>query len=209
MTAWIDILTWIPYGMMATLFVGVILGLYTSLVNVVAMSLVPKKKYQETTTRSPSVTVWVGSIFVLVSAVAILAIRVLGRRDWALGTWVRTFFVVFAFVIMVVTSSFARQNIHIDDPYAKLSVPNTIINITAACIPIMITVLGSSGVASVIAPGQTGLFPAMVLMCVLCLPCAIGATLVMLFARPAQSANVVYGTLAVIGGLLTVGGLVI
>lgn len=179
-------------------------GLYVSVVNIVIAAMRPQRKYQKTSTFDPAFPAWVGTIFVMLCVSTIIALQTLPGVALPYKRYIVMFLTSLVFLTIGLISGAARRDIHPDDPEKKLTPGMTIVNTTAACIPLIVSILGASGIANAIGTPGTILTTA-ILFFVLAIPSSIGASLTMLFARSASSTSYTYGTLSVIGLMLLSG----
>ena len=176
-------------------------GLYVSVVNIVIAAMRPQRKYQKTSSFDPAFSAWVGTIFVMLCVSTIIALQTLPVENIPYKRYIVMILTVLIFLTIGLISGAARRDIHPDDPEKKLTPGMTITNITAACIPLVVSILGASGIASAIGTPGTIITTA-ILYFVLAIPSSIGASLTMLFARSASNPSYTYGTIASIGILL-------
>jgi hypothetical protein len=191
------------FYIVAFLIGSLLIGLYVSVVNIVIMSMKPQKKYQKTSSFDPAFPAWVGTIFVMVCTSMIIGIQTLPNTNIPYRRYIIMMLTVLIFGALGMISNASRHDIHPDDPEKKLTPGTTITNIIAASIPILVSVVAASGIASAIGSPGTVLTAA-ILFFVLAIPSAMGAALTMLFARSASNPSYTYGTIASIA-VMTLG----
>lgn len=180
-------------------------GLYISVVNIVIAAMRPQRKYQKTSTFDPAFPAWVGTIFVMICVSTIIGLQTLPGVNIPYKRYIVMFLTTLVFLTIGLISGAARRDIHPDDPEKKLTPGTTITNIAAACIPLIVSILGASGIANAIGTPGT-IVTTTILFFVLAIPSSIGASLTMLFARSASNPSYTYGTIASIAALV-LGGL--
>ena len=184
------------------LLLGLLLvGLYVSIANITILSMRPQKKYLKTSTFDPAFPVWVGTIFVMICVSIIIGLQTLPNVTIPYKRYVVMLFTALIFIAVALMSGMARRDIHPDDPEKKLTPWVTITNITASCIPLIVSILGASGIASAIGnPGTV--FTTAILFFVLAIPSSMGTALMMLFSRSARDPVYTYGTIYSIGAVV-------
>ena len=184
----------VAFWIVAALIGSILVGLYISIVNIVILAMKPQKKYQKTSSFDPGFPAWVGTIFVMVCVSMIIGIQTLPNTNIPYKRYVIMLLTVFIFGTIGMISNAARHNIHPDDPEKKMTPGTTITNITAASIPVVISIVAASGIAGAIGtPGSV--LTAVMLFFVLGIPSAMGTALTMLFARTASNPVYTYGTI--------------
>lgn len=168
-----------------------IIGLYVAVINIVIMAMKPQKKYQLTSSFDPAFQTWFGSIFVMICISVIISLKTIQSTS---SKYMIMCITCLIFIGIGLMTSASRRTIHQNDPEVKLSPITTIINITAACIPLIVSIFASLGISNVIG-NPNDVFTTIVLFFILAIPSAIGSSLIMLFSRSASQPSYVYGTI--------------